>query len=749
MDTPEKIQALSTQGFDPNAIHAERLLEPWVDHTNSNRGQMFSSHINQFISISGAQPPLVSTGFEGQVFENSSLGYKKVTDPIRVIAKVQKNKYNYALIVQNTETDEYDIIYRQEGINLTEHFGLEYDNTVIDSLETGDVVSDEILYHDGNYDTTPDYNSQYGRNLNAVFLSYFGYTNEDACVISESASKKLGSTYVKKVSVKLNTNDIPLNLFGDDSEYKSYPVLGEKFNRDSPFFAFRKLNYREISNIQDKALTKLRKDDQKFISEGKIIDIDVYCNYDTDLLKSEAYYSQIYNDYMLERNYYRELLDVMKPIITDPMSKVTSGFTSEYNKIYHFYDTDHIKLTADKVKFDKILIEFTVMYHDKAIIGSKVTNRFGGKNVISKVIPDDQMPTIETINGEDFNSDTHIPKHADIILSPAGVMNRENMSQNFEQELNFIAQHIRYRIEQDDSLSLDDKYALVKEFAYDVNNLSGQAIEFIWSQCETDADKAEVVQQWIDEGIYLQQDVFTDNLNIDGFARLYKKYGINHKYSIGGIKTPLIMGEIYYMRLHHLPTDKLSARSTSTYNYYNLPSKSSAMKSSTDYVSSTPLRLGEMETVNSSLIGSIDPIINLIDMYGTNTEARRKLSLNLLTTNPFNPDLDLNVESIGNNNKILNSLLYSIGIKMHLKEEQPATDEHAKVFSMSDTDLDTYLDKLIEDNPSQHSLGNADYMQNTYTIRNEETGEVSIKNTNMIPEERPTADSDLTDLFTE
>ncbi len=381
VDTPEKIANIDNDRFYNNhSFLAERLNEPWVDHTNSNRGQMFASHFQQMIGIKGSEIPLISTGFENQTFKNSSLGYYKVPKDkkYKVLHKIVKNKYNYVLIIQDVNSGEYDIIKRQEGINLTEHFGLDYDNTKIDAVNVGDTLeSNEMLFHDDNYDN--EGNAKYGLNLNAVYISHKGDTNEDAAVISQSTAEKMGSTFVKKVSIKLNTNDIPLNLFGDETHYKSFPNIGEPFSNQCPFFEFRRLNYSDIVGINDNALTIQSENDTHFITHGKIIDINIYNNYDEDLLAEEKYSEQIYNEYKNIKRYYKEFLDAVYPLVSDKnnRNKVSTALFAEYNTIAHFNDSENIKLTYDGSKFDKLLIEFTVMYNDIMGVGSKLTNRYG------------------------------------------------------------------------------------------------------------------------------------------------------------------------------------------------------------------------------------------------------------------------------------------------------------------------------------------------------------------------------------
>ena len=143
------------------------LLQPTVNCTDSNRGQMFSGMILQCIQIENAEPPLVFTDFENQFGDYSSYGYKRLDGEFEVIKKFYKNKYNYLLLVKNVKTGEYDVVFRNECKHLTEKYGYHNKNDVIDSLQTGDIIEDEVLYRNNNYDD--DMNFQYGTNLNTLF----------------------------------------------------------------------------------------------------------------------------------------------------------------------------------------------------------------------------------------------------------------------------------------------------------------------------------------------------------------------------------------------------------------------------------------------------------------------------------------------------------------------------------------------------------------------------------------------------
>ena len=97
-----------------------------------------------------------------------------------------------------------------------------------------------------------------------------------------------------------------------------------------------------------------------------------------------------------------------------------------------------------------------------------------------------------------------------------------------------------------------------------------------------------------------------------------------------------------------------------------------------------------MEVTDLGLIGSLGPVEELLDQYANNAEARKELIYNLLTSNPYDLTTDMTPKTtIGNNNKVLNAYLLSIGAKYVADSEDPLLD------AMKDMTGDQ-LDKLID-----------------------------------------------------
>lgn len=154
-------------------IFGETKLIPNLNKTNNNRTQMFTAHIGQAIQLVNAETPTVMSGFENSVGKYSS-GYKRISEDehLKVEYIFTKNEFNKIFLVKDEKTGIYDIIHRREAENLTEKYGIRYNNEKMDSLNVGDVVNDEVIYKDSNYDE--NMNLQFGVNLRAMFAPYKG-----------------------------------------------------------------------------------------------------------------------------------------------------------------------------------------------------------------------------------------------------------------------------------------------------------------------------------------------------------------------------------------------------------------------------------------------------------------------------------------------------------------------------------------------------------------------------------------------
>lgn len=93
-------------------------------------------------------------------------------------------------------------------------------------------------------------------------------------------------------------------------------------------------------------------------------------------------------------------------------------------------------------------------------------------------------------------------------------------------------------------------------------------------------------------GIYIHQPPFFGNTSKEQFKKIFKEHPEwCTEYVFEGIEKPMTMGDIYFIRLKHESSNKMSIRSATNLNVKNLPAKSTLKKEKKILYSSTPIRL--------------------------------------------------------------------------------------------------------------------------------------------------------------
>ena len=181
----------------------------------------------------------------------------------------------------------------------------------------------------------------------------------------------------------------------------------------------------------------------------------------------------------------------------------------------------------------------------KISVGDKMAGRHGNKGVVSRVLPVEDMPFLP--NGRPL----------DIVLNPLGVPSRMNIGQVLEIHLSLAAKALGFNIatpvfdganENDiqDTLELANDYVNIEDFeefrAKYEDTLRPEVMQFL------DENKAHR-ELW--KGVPLSR---------DGKVRL--RDGRTGEY----FDSPVTIGHMHYLKLHHLVDDKIHARSTGPYS---------------------------------------------------------------------------------------------------------------------------------------------------------------------------------------
>jgi DNA-directed RNA polymerase beta subunit len=323
-------------------------------------------------------------------------------------------------------------------------------------VKVGDSISKGGLLASSNF-TDPKGAFTVGKNFRVGYMADHGYTLEDAFVISESAAKKLSSQHLYKHDLDL-TNIKSTNK----SEYLS--IYGDKFKPE------------QLENIGDdgvvKVGTKVNPGDPIILGLG-------------------------------ERSARLQGLD---------MASTTSALADRTQVWEH-----EAPGVVTDVYHTRSGINVTINSHSAASLSDKLSGTFGNKGVISRIVPDDQMP--KDSNGQPL----------EILMNPLGIISRTNPAAL--------------------AVALLGKVAAKTGKPYKLKPFSGDDLtEF-------------ALQEALKHGVATQD----EKGNIIDTETVTDKDGRK----IPGVFT----GNVYLMRLHHDAEKKLKARSTAGYTIDDLPAK--------------------------------------------------------------------------------------------------------------------------------------------------------------------------------
>jgi len=212
-------------------IHA---INPFNIHNSASRNLMMSSHIAQSVAIENGDEKIIQTGLETQLGEASF----SVTIPndAMIIGVVRRyngvdittagDEVSYTVMFKNLDTDEIDCIEVKQFDKYDVEFGFKLTKTdAFYNLAQGQVLEkDTVLAETPTARKNGGY--AFGANANMALMS-LPAVDEDAVIISESLAKKLSyKTYVTRV-IEFGDDKIPLNIYGDENEYKAFPEIGE------------------------------------------------------------------------------------------------------------------------------------------------------------------------------------------------------------------------------------------------------------------------------------------------------------------------------------------------------------------------------------------------------------------------------------------------------------------------------------------------------------------------------------------
>lgn len=633
------------------------LNQPFNITNSGSRKIMFGTHQEHRLPLLEAEPALVSTGYENMFGEYSS-AFHVMDKSKTVIAKIPKFSWNpnhhYFMIVVDEESRIADVIERISYKHITESYGYLIDNTYLDNLEVGNEIKTGTVFQKSQ--SFDDFNNRKdGLNLVTAYLACDG-TMEDGIIISESAADKLVSPLIRKAEIIINDNDIMLNIHGDENNYKVIPDIGES-NVDV-LCALRRENKEDIFYTQSfDMLRKILMSDTIYTVAGEVVDIDIYCNNPANL-KGSKYNAQLLKYYEETQRFSREIVETLNGI-------KANGYDLGYDAQKLYVNCNRQISGAQYIKdrpFSNIIMNVYLLDRNKISTGDKLSDRYGGKGVVSAIVPDELMPRTE---------DGTV---VELIHNSSTCVGRENPGQLFELSTTHIGEAIQKFI-RIGALDLDQSIELYTKYLSILSPELGEYTEHMLSHMSEDDRQIYMNEISSDNGIMVCMKPITESMTLDKLAELYEEFpwakqnyiysavhGSNGEIRYVKSNRPIVIGKKYIYRLKQYAEEKFSVTSLSATNIKNENSRSKANKSYRAHYAKTPIKFGEMESGDMAHLGMEVVVTNLM-IHSASPHARR-LTEQLLTGDPFKIDIKLDETASNRGVEILNAYLKAMGIRL-------------------------------------------------------------------------------------
>lgn len=662
-------QSLKGRIEETEELLGKGIMMPFNNTNSGSRKLMYAVHLEQRLPLMYPEVPLVQTGYENKFGKySSSFVRNKVRS--RVFAKIPKfsfdPKHHYYLILESVPDENgiktLKLVERVNYKHVSESYGYLINNDEIDMLQIDDIVEkDEVLQKSTSFD---EYNNRMdGTNLITTYLAT-EHTMEDGIIISDyAANVKLASPLIKVVRIVINDNDIPLNLRGgpngEDVQYKCLPNIGEYFS-DGILYAQRRERKEDSLYTHAKSrLNQIMISDEKFtIPEGTVIDIDLYVNNPQNLTESK-YYSQLNMYYQEQIRAAQEIVNLLEPYRHNNNYKFDYDLQKLYFKSKGLLEGK--QFIADKV-FSNIVMDVVVMQVIPMSEGDKMSNRYGGKGVVSMIVPQKMMPRLPS--GE----------YVDCILNKDTVPNRQNFGQLFELSLNSIGPQIVQHITLE-SMDVPESINILLKYIGMVSPKMAEGMSKYLSVLSDDEAVEYLSSVSKDIGIYLSIDPMSESMTVDKLSDIYDAFpflGTYHltvpiKGSTGDIRyvltrRPMVAAHQYFYRLKQYAEEKFSVTSLSATNIRNENSRNKANNVYKALFARTPVKFGDMETGDLIHAGAYI-IAYMMMIYSTSPHGRR-LTESMLTGDPFHIDIRLDENSKNRSAEIVNVYFKSIGLRL-------------------------------------------------------------------------------------
>lgn len=455
---------------------------PFLENDDANRALMGSNMQCQAVPLLTTDSPIVGTGIEHKIAKDS--GSAVLTKEDGVVEKVAADQ-----IVIKGDSGIRHMHKLIKFARSNQSCCINYRPIVKEGerVKRNDIIADGPAMDNGEL--------ALGKNILIGFMTWEGYNYEDAVLISEELVK----------------NDVFTSIHVEEYECEARDTkLGpEEITRDIP-----NISEDTLKDLDEQGIIRIGAE----VHAGDILVGKVTPKGETELTAEERLLRAIFGEKARE--------------VRDTSLRVPHGEQGIIIDVKKFTRENGDELSPGVNE----VVRCVIAQKRKISVGDKMAGRHGNKGVVSRVLPQEDMPFLE--DGTPLQ----------IVLNPLGVPSRMNIGQVLEMHLGYAYRCLSLKTrEQLENTIIDDN------FRQNIIDAKSKAREGRFIKLATPVfDGAQ------DEDIKL---AFKEAGLRPDFKSVVYDGRTGEKFD-----NPVTVGVMYYLKLHHLVDDKIHARSTGPYS---------------------------------------------------------------------------------------------------------------------------------------------------------------------------------------
>jgi DNA-directed RNA polymerase subunit beta len=356
-------------------VSVATALIPFLEHNDANRALMGSNMQRQAVPLLIAEPPLIGTGLEyraaidtGDVLLARRPGTVVDVDAEQIVVETKDGERDDYGLVKFMRSNQGTLIHQKAIVTLGQ------------KVQEGDVLAD------GSSTATGEL--ALGKNLLVAFMPFEGFNFEDAIVVSERLVKEdvLSSIHIHEYEIDARSTKL-----GDEEITRDIPNRSEE----------------SLRNLDDRGIVRIGAE----VGSGDLLVGKVTPKGETELTAEEKLIRAIFKEKARE--------------VRDTSLKVPHGEGGKVIAVKTFARDAGDDLPPGVNE----LVRVYVAKKRKVAEGDKLAGRHGNKGVIAKIVPEEDMPSLED------------GTPVDVVLNPLGVPSRMNIGQVLETHLGWAAHH--------------------------------------------------------------------------------------------------------------------------------------------------------------------------------------------------------------------------------------------------------------------------------------------------------------------